>query len=434
MASCCPSNLFYIILLFLFCVFIPRKDVRVYARMVNMACSANKTVAVRMTERVTREVALACVRPVGQATSAQINVRLVSTVHNVRSNANVSKVDHVITLADNVNARPAIWVSSVTMSVRSTLTAWTVRRNANVRMMAIATKRQAPANVRPAGKAMIAANVFARSTSTATIVIRHVIVMRLTRITVIRWRASVIARMAGAAHSVIGHVRSWSMARVVNWIVSVRIRRVVRRWMARVYARRATKVSGVKSVVRRDVTDRIACRNAIARMVRFAHMRRVNAAVPPVGVTSNAIVLAIWIIMVKTVNSSVIATIMPVVILKMALAPAHPAGWVRNAIRSVSRSPSVSAVSYNANVMRIIRSPVILRPGSVSASRVGEVGFPEVDGWVFEVARSSYLCIYIHHSSSIFAINPYKPSSVDTPSYHKRIVMNFIWDVSIALT
>lgn len=131
--------------------------------------------------------------------------------------------------------------------------------------------------------------------------------------------------------------------------------------------------------------DRTVHRNVNVRTVLYAHTRRVNAAVRPVGGILSVIVPAISIIMVKTVNSSVIAKIMPVVIHKMALALVRPAGWAKNAIRNVSRLRSGSAVSYNANVMRIIRLLVTRRAGSVSASRVGEVGFRDLvvfqGGW-----------------------------------------------------
>lgn len=120
-----PTCFIVLFFCFSFCfrVVMPHQDVRVYVQTANTACSANKIVAVRMTAHAIRAVALACVRPVGRVTFAPINVRLVSMAHSVRSNANVSKVDRVITSAADVNAHLAIWVSCATTSVRSTLTA-----------------------------------------------------------------------------------------------------------------------------------------------------------------------------------------------------------------------------------------------------------------------------------------------------------------------
>lgn len=82
--------------------------------------------------------------------------------------------------------------------------------------MRIAIRRQALANVRPAGREMTAVSVFVHTTNMAVIAIKRATVMRQIHTIAIRRRVNVTARAVGVALNVIGHVHSSNTVRVVN--------------------------------------------------------------------------------------------------------------------------------------------------------------------------------------------------------------------------
>lgn len=364
--------------------------------MASTAVNASKNANARMAVNAIRRAESVSVRPAGPETCAPINANKECTERIVSNHANASMADIVIISRVNANVRQASWATSVWIVVPATCSAWIVHKLVVVKMALRVIPLTEPVHVRKDGRVSIAPADGVRTMFTAKRATKHANARKKIRECAIRGRVNAIARLAGAAYCVIGHVHSWPMERIVICSAIVKMARNVHRWMARAHVRRDIVVEGAMKCARRARTVRIAHRNADAKMKRRAMRRQDSASVRSVGRDIDAIGRVMIRRGAKTARRRAIVSTMARVIHKRDNVLADLVMLVIIARLNVNSVNSGRDVSRSAIAISIIPFRAIMSMAVASASILGRVSNDELLNIMNTILIIEFCCLLDH--------------------------------------